>query len=107
MESSPEANAVVRSTVELGRSLNHMVVAEGVERADQRLALWEMGCPAGQGHLFARPMPIDDLMRAIDPGVDGVVGRLYRPMHTAPNVVDLPRPRPPQDPTASSETPIS
>ena len=46
-------------------------------------ALWEMGCPAGQGHLFARPMPIDALMRAHQTGVDGVVGRLYPPMHAA------------------------
>ena len=52
MATSPEALAVVRSTVELGRSLSRLVVAEGVERAEQRQALWEMGCPAGQGHLF-------------------------------------------------------
>jgi diguanylate cyclase len=81
MASSPEALAVVRSTVELGRSLGRLVVAEGVERDDQRIALWEMGCPGGQGHLFARPMPIGALLRAIEDGVDGVVGRLYPPMH--------------------------
>jgi diguanylate cyclase (GGDEF)-like protein len=81
MAASPEALAVVRSTVDLGRSLGRFVVAEGVERDDQRIALWEMGCPGGQGHLFARPMPIDALMRAIQEGVDGVVGRLYPPMH--------------------------
>jgi EAL domain-containing protein (putative c-di-GMP-specific phosphodiesterase class I) len=94
MESSPEANAVVRSTVELGRSLNHMVVAEGVERADQRLALWEMGCPAGQGHLFGKPMSIDALLAAIAAGTGGVVGRLCEPIHSAsPNVIELPRTR--------------
>ncbi len=94
MESSPEAVAVVRSTVELGRSLNHMVVAEGVERSDQRLALWEMGCPAGQGHLFGRPMPIDALLSAISAGHGGVVGRLCEPLHaTAPNVIEMPRTR--------------
>lgn len=107
MGTSPEALAVVRSTVELGRTLHRYVVAEGVERDEERVALWQMGCPAGQGHLFAKPMPIDELMRLIEPGVDGVVGRLYRPMHSAPNVVELPRARPPQEPTASSETPIS
>jgi hypothetical protein len=47
-------------------------------------------------------MPIDDLMRRLDPGVDGVVGRLYPPMHAASNVVDLPRMRAPRGvPTAS------
>ena len=62
MNTSPEAMAVVRSTVELGRSLSRLVVAEGVERPDQRLALWEMGCRAGQGHLFGHPMPADALL---------------------------------------------
>ncbi len=107
MATSPEALAVVRSTVELGRSLGRFVVAEGVERDDQRLALWEMGCPGGQGHLFARPMPIDPLMQLIENGVDGVVGRLYPAMHaTLPDgwggggvsVDGIPRMRPPQSP---------
>ena len=56
METSPEAAAVIRSTVDLGRSLDLAVVAEGVESEPQRRALWELGCAAGQGHLFARPM---------------------------------------------------
>jgi diguanylate cyclase (GGDEF)-like protein len=93
MGRSAEALAVVRSTVELGRTLRRYVVAEGVERDDQRVALWNMGCPAGQGHLFAKPMPIDDLMAVI---IDGEVGRLYPPMHAATNVIDLPRMRSPE-----------
>jgi EAL domain-containing protein (putative c-di-GMP-specific phosphodiesterase class I) len=107
MGRSPEALAVVRSTVELGRALHRYVVAEGVEREQERRALWEMGCPAGQGHLFARPMPIDMLMAVLEPGLDGVVGRIAAPLHTAPNVVSLPRSRRPPDAAASSETPIS
>jgi EAL domain-containing protein (putative c-di-GMP-specific phosphodiesterase class I) len=71
---------VVRSTVELGRSLGRIVVAEGVERDDQRQTLYEMGCPAGQGHLFARAIPIDDFMGIVVPGLDGVAGRLARPL---------------------------
>jgi diguanylate cyclase (GGDEF)-like protein len=80
MTTSPESRAVVRSTVELGRSLGRTVVAEGVEREDQRRALVEMGCPAGQGHLFGRALPIDDLMMIISPGLDGLAGRLARPL---------------------------
>ena len=57
METSAEAAAVIRSTLDLGRSLDLTVVAEGVESEPQRRALWELGCAAGQGHLFARPMP--------------------------------------------------
>jgi EAL domain-containing protein (putative c-di-GMP-specific phosphodiesterase class I) len=80
MTTSAESRAVVRSTVELGRSLGRAVVAEGVEREDQRRELVAMGCPMGQGHLFARPVPIDELMVMLSPGVDGVVGRLARPL---------------------------
>ncbi|HEY7223358.1 MAG TPA: bifunctional diguanylate cyclase/phosphodiesterase [Micromonosporaceae bacterium] len=80
MDRSPESLAVVRSTVELGRSLGRLVVAEGVERDDQRRALRAMGCRAGQGHLFARALPIDDLMRVLAPGRDGVAGRVAEPL---------------------------
>jgi EAL domain-containing protein (putative c-di-GMP-specific phosphodiesterase class I) len=66
--------------VDLGRSLGRQVVAEGIEREDQRRALLAMGCAAGQGHLFSRPLPIDELMDALEHGVDGVAGQLARPM---------------------------
>ena len=49
MATSPEALAVVKSTVELGRSLGRFVVAEGVERDDQRLALVGDGLPRRTG----------------------------------------------------------
>src|SRR5262249_20186776 len=97
MSSSPEAMAVVRSTVELGRSLNRLVVAEGVEYAAQRQVLWGMGCPAAQGHLFARPRSIQALLAAVTKGHSGVVGRLHAPLHAAnENVIELPRPRRPE-----------
>jgi diguanylate cyclase (GGDEF)-like protein len=80
MTASPASLAVVRSTVELGRSLGRLVVAEGIEREEQRRTLLAMGCSAGQGHLFGRPLPIDELMRALERGMDGVAGQLARPM---------------------------
>lgn len=94
MGTSPEAAAVVRSTIELGRSLGLLVVAEGVEREEQRRALWELGCPAGQGHLFARGVPAPALLDLVEHGSDGVPGRLCSPVRAAaPNVIDMPRPR--------------
>jgi diguanylate cyclase (GGDEF)-like protein len=59
MTDAPEAAAIVRSTVDLGRLLNVRVVAEGVETADQRTALIEMGCTAAQGYHFCKPLPVD------------------------------------------------
>jgi len=99
MTTSPEALAVVRSTVELGRSLSRLVVAEGVEEPEQRQMLWEMGCRAGQGHLFGAAMPADDLLALLAPGSGGVLGRVGTPVHAAAhtgNVIDLPRARRPE-----------
>jgi diguanylate cyclase (GGDEF)-like protein len=67
---SPEAAAIVRTTVELARELGLRVVAEGVETSAQRSALAALGCPAAQGKHFYPPMPLDKLsavLRALLP----------------------------------------
>jgi diguanylate cyclase (GGDEF)-like protein len=89
METSTEAAAVIRSTVDLGRSLDLMVVAEGVESEPQRRALWELGCAAGQGHLFARPMSASRLLSALQQGAEGRPGTLAPALHDAGAVVRL------------------
>ncbi|WP_422772529.1 putative bifunctional diguanylate cyclase/phosphodiesterase [Plantactinospora sp. WMMC1484] len=89
MDTSAEAVAVIRSTVDLGRSLNLMVVAEGVESEPQRRALWELGCVAGQGHLFARPMPAARLLVALQQGAGGRPGTLAPVLHDEGAVVRL------------------
>jgi len=53
---SPEPAAVVRAAIDLGRSLDLSVVAEGVESQQQRALLFELGCPFGSGYLFSRPV---------------------------------------------------
>jgi EAL domain-containing protein (putative c-di-GMP-specific phosphodiesterase class I) len=40
----------------LGRHLSLTTVAEGIERADQRQLLVELGCDLGQGYLLSRPV---------------------------------------------------
>ncbi|PYC68858.1 bifunctional diguanylate cyclase/phosphodiesterase [Micromonospora arborensis] len=89
MESSAEAAAVIRSTLDLGRSLDLDVVAEGVESEPQRRALWELGCVAGQGHLFARPVPAGTLLAAMQRGSGGRPGALAAPLHDAGAVIRL------------------
>jgi diguanylate cyclase len=59
MVDSPEAVAIVRTTVELGRELGFRVVAEGVETAAQEQLLSRLGCGAAQGFHFAPPTPAD------------------------------------------------
>ncbi|MFV2008371.1 MULTISPECIES: putative bifunctional diguanylate cyclase/phosphodiesterase [unclassified Micromonospora] len=89
MEASSESAAVIRSTVDLGRSLGLAVVAEGVESEPQRRALWTIGCTAGQGHLFARPMPAHRLLTALQCGSGGRPGSLASPLHDAGAVVRI------------------
>ncbi|MEV4810209.1 putative bifunctional diguanylate cyclase/phosphodiesterase [Micromonospora avicenniae] len=89
MEGSTEAAAVIRSTLDLGRSLDLTVVAEGVESEPQRRALWQLGCAAGQGHLFARPMPAGMLLAALHRGAGGSPGLLAPPLHDAGAVIRL------------------
>jgi EAL domain-containing protein (putative c-di-GMP-specific phosphodiesterase class I) len=66
MVDSPEAAAIVRTTVELARSLGVRVVAEGVETAEQKALLSQLGCTAAQGYHFYRPLSpekITDILR--------------------------------------------
>jgi diguanylate cyclase (GGDEF)-like protein/PAS domain S-box-containing protein len=53
--------AIASSVLTLGHTLGLRVVAEGVETAEQRDALVAMGCRWGQGYLWSRPLPVDDL----------------------------------------------
>jgi len=62
-----ESQLIVKSILDLARSLGIDVVAEGIEDASQLEELKTMGCPCGQGYYFARPMEasaIDAMMRS-------------------------------------------
>ncbi len=52
---------VIESILHLGHALGLSVVAEGVEHAGQLEQLRAMECDFGQGYLFARPLPADEL----------------------------------------------
>ena len=52
----PENDAVVRTIIALGQSLNLTVTAEGIERPEQAARLRALGCEQGQGYYFARPV---------------------------------------------------
>jgi diguanylate cyclase (GGDEF)-like protein/PAS domain S-box-containing protein len=61
MTDEPEIAAIVSAVIDLGRSLSMMVVAEGVEREEQRALLAARGCTLGQGYLFGRAAPADEI----------------------------------------------
>ncbi|MFZ5523416.1 MAG: EAL domain-containing protein [Pseudomonadota bacterium] len=61
LESAHNAE-IVRSSIALAHSLDMGVVAEGVENAEVRAILVEMGCDYGQGWYFGRPSTLQDLV---------------------------------------------
>jgi len=53
---SARGSSIAEMVVQLGRNLGLAVIAEGVEDERQAQILHALGCPLGQGFLFARPM---------------------------------------------------
>jgi len=55
---NPDDAAIVKTIIDLARSLRLKVIAEGVETAAQRAFLAKAGCHDYQGYLFSRPLPL-------------------------------------------------
>jgi diguanylate cyclase (GGDEF)-like protein/PAS domain S-box-containing protein len=56
---------IIRSIVNLGRTLDIEVVAEGIETLQQADHLRELHCALGQGYLFSRPVDPDAAMAIV------------------------------------------
>jgi EAL domain-containing protein (putative c-di-GMP-specific phosphodiesterase class I) len=74
--------AFVDAILRLAESLGLDAVAEGIEHPAQAERLRQMGCRLGQGYLFGRPMPAEDVERL-----------LYREPAPAPQLVLVPATR--------------
>jgi diguanylate cyclase (GGDEF)-like protein len=54
-----DASAIVSTIMELGRAMDRLVVAEGVETEEQLKQLQLLGCNEVQGYLIGKPQPIE------------------------------------------------
>jgi EAL domain-containing protein (putative c-di-GMP-specific phosphodiesterase class I) len=61
LDQSNDAGNIAKLIVALGHQFNLATIAEGIETEEQRKLLQEMGCQEGQGYLFSRPLPMDQL----------------------------------------------
>ncbi|GAC1533068.1 MAG: hypothetical protein NVS2B6_20890 [Thermoleophilaceae bacterium] len=65
LDERPRDNALVSSIVELARTLDLRIVAEGVERHSQLDRLRTTRCDYAQGYLFARPADFSETLRRV------------------------------------------
>jgi EAL domain-containing protein (putative c-di-GMP-specific phosphodiesterase class I) len=61
MLQDPGDAVIVRAILGLSHSLGLSVTAEGVEAEEQAEWLQLQGCDCGQGFLFGRPMPAEEV----------------------------------------------
>jgi diguanylate cyclase (GGDEF)-like protein len=59
MADSPESGALIRTLVQLGKTLGLETLAEGIEESAQYSQLERDQCDSGQGYLYARPLDPD------------------------------------------------
>ena len=59
----PRDKAIVQSLVEIAAALGLNVVGIGIETSEQALKLVELGCPRGQGYVFAPVLPAEEFER--------------------------------------------
>ncbi|MFN6963395.1 MAG: EAL domain-containing protein [Pyrinomonadaceae bacterium] len=56
-----EGRAVARAIIMMGDSLNLRTIAEGIETPEQIRELQNLGCDAGQGFHFAKPLTLEEM----------------------------------------------
>jgi len=61
----PDDATIVRTIIEMGRSLGLQVIAEGIETEEQRYFLLHSGCQMGQGRLFGDAISSDAFLELL------------------------------------------
>ncbi|HUG48123.1 MAG TPA: EAL domain-containing protein [Candidatus Limnocylindria bacterium] len=81
-ETSARENwAIARSIIELARSLDLEVIAEGIEHAEEAAALSSMGCHYGQGYSLGRPLSGAEVATLFGPAADSALTSLRAPTY--------------------------
>ena len=61
MLENEKSRKLVETIINIARTMEMYVVAEGIETEEQRAVLTELGCDYLQGFLFARPLPAEQI----------------------------------------------
>ena len=76
-DSDPPSASIVSAFLELARGLEMTTLAEGIEREEELTFLIERGCQLGQGFLFSKPVPPEEIIAL-------ALGGLPRPRSVVP-----------------------
>jgi len=79
LNNSGQDRAIVDAIVQIARSLDLVVTAEGIEDPTVVQALIEMGCAQGQGYLFGRPQPNAEFERLLQASTRPANGPQHEP----------------------------
>ncbi|WP_172656827.1 putative bifunctional diguanylate cyclase/phosphodiesterase [Domibacillus robiginosus] len=66
--SNPSIRAVTKTIIQLGHNLKFDLIAEGVETEEQAHFLLSHGCQIGQGYLFSKPLPPNEIEKQLKIG---------------------------------------
>jgi diguanylate cyclase (GGDEF)-like protein len=64
-----DGSTIVDAIISMGKSLKHVVVAEGVETQYQRTYLQAHNCEEAQGYLFSKPLPAAQFAVLLQTGI--------------------------------------
>jgi diguanylate cyclase (GGDEF)-like protein/PAS domain S-box-containing protein len=68
-----ENSEIVRTIIMLAKNMGKVVVAEGIETAEQLARLRTLNCDYGQGYLFSRPQDPFEIERRLRQGLHAVI----------------------------------
>jgi len=69
ISSNPDNAMILSALINIGKSLKHRVVGEGVETEEQLHFLQQEGCSEGQGYFFCRPIIAEKFAEFLERGV--------------------------------------
>ncbi len=66
MDGDPAMQVIVKAVLDIAAFLEREVIVEGVETEEERRQLIALGCTAGQGFYFGRPMDVGTVERLLE-----------------------------------------